>query len=89
MILSARGLWDLRRSRPQLVQGTDGGDARPLGVVKVTINGAAFHGLREVLGADRQTLGETPESAFQDHSFELGVNSTNVALVGARLRGRP
>jgi hypothetical protein len=34
LILSARGLWDLRRSRPPAVQGTDGRDARPLGVVK-------------------------------------------------------
>jgi hypothetical protein len=58
LILSARGLWDLRRSWPQKSGATDGGDARPLSVVKVTINGAAFTDLREVLGADRRPLGK-------------------------------
>ncbi len=28
VLLSARGLWDLQRSRPQLSRATDGGDAR-------------------------------------------------------------
>src|ERR1700737_759547 len=52
LILSARGLWNLRRRRARYARATDGGDARPLVVVKVTINGAAFTDLREVLGAD-------------------------------------
>jgi len=48
-----------------------------LGVVKVTINGAAFTDLREVLGADRRRLVHWPETGFEEKGLRLAQSFTS------------
>ena len=59
LILSARGLWDLRRRPAPVVQSNGRWRCSPVECCRVAINGAAFTGLREVLGADRPSGGQS------------------------------
>ncbi len=85
LILSARGLWDLRRRPAPVVQGNGRWRCSPVGCCKSNVsNGAAFTDLREVLGADRPPLGASTGGG----RIDPGKSPSRNRLSGLAFRSR-